>query len=229
MDARLLPLCQSALFQGIGEDEARAMLGCIGARTKAYAEGTAILRPGERVFDVGVVLEGAVRMERVDYWGNRAIIGFAEPGQTFGEAYACAGNAAADVGAVAAQDCSVLLLDARRIAESCPSACPFHARLARNLMAALAQRAIALTRKIDHLSRRTTRAKLLAYLSDQAEQAGSSAFSIPFDRQELADYLSVDRSAMCAELSRMRRDGLVDFRRSRFVLKGVPHEDAARA
>ena len=118
----------------------------------------------------------------------------------------------------------MLFLDVGRVATMCSTSCAFHARLVRNLLGLIAKRTHALTRKIEHTSKRTTRAKLLSYLSDQAESAGSNRFSIPFDRQELADYLSVDRSAMCAELSRMKRDGLVDFQRNQFeiVQRSIP-------
>ena len=112
----------------------------------------------------------------------------------------------------------MLLLDVGRITTMCPSSCAFHARLIRNLLGLIAKRTHALTRKIEHTSKRTTRAKLLSYLSEQAEAAGASRFAIPFDRQELADYLSVERSAMCAELSRMKKEGLIDYHKNQFEI-----------
>ena len=112
----------------------------------------------------------------------------------------------------------MLLMDVRRVTTMCTSACGFHTRLVRNLLASVAKRAHALTRKIEHTSKRSTREKLLSYLSDQADSARSNTFSIPFNRQELADYLSVDRSAMSAELSKMRKEGIVDFDKNRFTL-----------
>ena len=140
------------------------------------------------------------------------------PGQSFAEVYACEPDLAFDINVVAAEDATVLFLDIGRVTTMCPSSCAFHARLIRNLLGIVAKRTHALTRKIEHTTKRTTRAKLLSYLSDQAEAAHASRFVIPFDRQELADYLSVDRSAMCAELSRMKRDGLIDYNRNQFEI-----------
>ena len=165
-----------------------------------------------------LVLEGAVRLEKEDYWGNRTILASFGPGQSFAEVYACEPGLPLDLNVVAAEDALVLLMDVRRVTSLCPASCAFHARLVRNLLGIVARRAHALTRKIEHTSQRTTRAKLLSYLSDQAKAAEASRFAIPFDRQELADYLSVDRSAMCAELSRMRKEGIIDFHKNVFEL-----------
>ena len=220
-----LPLIgRSPLFDGICADDLEALLSCLGARTRAFSKGAAVLRRGNVTTHMGMVLEGAVRVERDDYWGNRNIIASFGPGQSFAEVYACEPDLPLDVNVVAASDALVLFLDVGRVATMCSTSCAFHARLVRNLLGLIAKRTHALTRKIEHTSKRTTRAKLLSYLSDQAESAGSNRFSIPFDRQELADYLSVDRSAMCAELSRMKRDGLVDFQRTQFeiVQRSIP-------
>lgn len=222
-DADLGIVARSALFADIEPAEARALLGCLGAVERSYAKGERALRAGDRTSALGLVLEGAVRIEREDYWGTRSIIARIGSGRTFGEAFACAPELPCDVSAVAVEDGTrVLFLNAGKVMTTCPSSCAFHARLARNLLAVLARRAHGLTRKIDHVSKRTTRGKLLAYLSDEAARAGADEFSIPFDRQELADYLAVDRSAMCAELSRMRRDGVIDYRRERFRLLRAP-------
>ena len=159
-----------------------------------------------------------VRLETEDSRGNRSILASFGPGQSFAEVYACEPDLAFDINVVAAEDATVLFLDIGRVTTMCPSSCAFHARLIRNLLGIVAKRTHALTRKIEHTTKRTTRAKLLSYLSDQAEAAHASRFVIPFDRQELADYLSVDRSAMCAELSRMKRDGLIDYNRNQFEI-----------
>ena len=203
-----LPLIgRSPLFDGICADDLEALLSCLGARTRAFSKGAAVLRRGNVTTHMGMVLEGAVRVERDDYWGNRNIIASFGPGQSFAEVYACEPDLPLDVNVVAASDALVLFLDVGRVATMCSTSCAFHARLVRNLLGLIAKRTHALTRKID-----------------QAESAGSNRFSIPFDRQELADYLSVDRSAMCAELSRMKRDGLVDFQRNQFeiVQRSIP-------
>lgn len=219
MDAHLPLIARSPLFRGIEPDEIQAMLGCLDARRRRVPKGDALLRVGDVTTSMGLVLEGSVRLEREDYWGNRTILASFGPGQSFAEVYACEPDLPLDINVVAAEDALVMLMDLRRVTTMCPSSCTFHARLIRNLLGCVARRTHALTRKIEHTSKRTTRAKLLSYLSDQAKAAGSNRFSIPFDRQELADYLSVDRSAMCAELSRMRKEGIMDYRKNEFELR----------
>lgn len=216
---RYLPLIgRSPLFDGIGANDLEALLACLDVRTRSFEKSEAVLRMGDATTRMGMVLEGAVRLERDDYWGNRSILASFGPGQSFAEVCACEPDLPLDVNVMAADNALVLFLDVGRVTTMCSSSCAFHARLVRNLLGLIARRAHSLTRKIEHVSKRTTRAKLLSYLSEQAEAAGSNRFAIPFDRQELADYLSVDRSAMCAELSRMKRDGLVDFHKNRFKI-----------
>ncbi len=218
MDRHLPVISRSSLFDGIDHNDLEALLHCLGARARRYPRGSAVLRVGDVTTCMGLVLEGAVRLEKEDYWGNRSILASFGPGQSFAEVYACEPDLAFDINVVAAEDATVLFLDIGRVTTMCPSSCAFHARLIRNLLGIVAKRTHALTRKIEHTTKRTTRAKLLSYLSDQAEAAHASRFVIPFDRQELADYLSVDRSAMCAELSRMKRDGLIDYNRNQFEI-----------
>ncbi len=208
----------SALFAGVEPQHVEAMLGCLGAHRRSYPKGSTVFRIGDVSSTMGFVQSGSVRLERMDYWGNRSILASFGPGQSFGEVYACEPDLPYDLNVVAAENAVVLFLDVGRIATMCPSSCAFHAQLIRNLLGIVSRRTHALTRKIEHTSKRTTRAKLLSYLSDQAEHAGGPRFEIPFDRQELADYLSVDRSAMCAELSKMKAEGLIDYHRSQFEL-----------
>lgn len=216
---RYLPLIgRSPLFDRIDAADLEPMLQCLGARRRSFPKGAYVFRVGDRTASMGMVLEGSVRLEKEDYWGNRSILASFGPGQSFAEVYACEPDLVLDINVVAAEDAAVLLLDVGRITSMCPSSCAFHTRLIRNLLGIIAKRTHALTRKIEHTAKRTTRAKLLSYLSHQAERAGSNRFAIPFDRQELADYLSVDRSAMCAELSRMKKDGIIDYNRNRFEI-----------
>lgn len=214
-----LPLIgRSPLFANIDAADLAPMLQCLGARKRTFPKGSYLFRVGDRTTAMGIMLEGSVRLEKEDYWGNRTILASFGPGQSFAEVYACEPGLPLDLNVVAAEDALVLLMDVRRVTSLCPASCAFHARLVRNLLGIVARRAHALTRKIEHTSQRTTRAKLLSYLSDQAKAAEASRFAIPFDRQELADYLSVDRSAMCAELSRMRKEGIIDFHKNVFEL-----------
>lgn len=155
---------------------------------------------------------------REDIFGNRAILTALMPGQLFGETFACAGVEILPVSVIAVSDCKILLLDYRRIITTCPTACVFHSRLIENMLKILAGKNLVLNQKIEALSARTTREKLLAYLVAQAGVAGSRRFTIPSTRQELADYLSVDRSAMSREMGIMQKEGMIRFKKNCFEL-----------
>lgn len=216
-------LALSPLFDRISESELDRMLGCLNASLKQYAKGNTIFFAGDPAVRVGVVLTGEAQVVRDDLFGNRTILANLAAGDLFGETFACAGVQVLPVGVLATSPCSVLLLDYRKIIRTCSSDCAFHSRLVENMMRILAQKNLLLSQKIEVLSARTTREKLLAYLSSQASRAGSSSFTIPFSRQALADYLCVDRSAMSAELGRMRDDGLLSFHKNRFELPVDAH------
>lgn len=206
-EATVLQNC--ALFAGTRPEEFSAMLNCLQARRQTFEKGEFLFHAGDPVARMGVVLAGALHLADEDFWGNRNLLAQVEPGELFGEAYACAGGLPAQISAVAAQETLVLFLSAGRIFSPCESGCAFHRRLADNLLEILARKNLLLTEKIRHVTRRTTREKLLAYLSAQARAAGSECFTIPFTRQQLADYLSVERSAMCTELGHLQTDGLL--------------------
>lgn len=218
MDAYAAAISTAPLFYGIQPGDTQALLRCLDARQRAYQKGATLFHQGSTTTSMGLVLTGSVRLEKTDWWGNRSILASFGPGQTFGEVYACEPELPFDINVVAAENVVVLLLDVRKILITCPSSCAFHTRLIRNLLSVVAKRTYTLTRKIEHTSKRTTREKLLSYLSDQANAAKLNCFTIPYNRQELADYLSVDRSAMCAELSRMRKEGIIDYRKNQFEL-----------
>lgn len=206
------------LFAGIDEPELENLLACLSSVEKHYNKGDLIYIAGDRVATVGVVLSGNVHVIQEDFWGNRTILSGVEPGGMFGEAFSCAETKKLPVSVIAVQPSDVLLIDYQRIVTTCSSACVFHTGLINNMLKILAGKNIMLTQKIELLTRRTTREKLLGYLSAQAQQAGSNRFIIPFNRQELAEFLSVDRSAMSNELSKMRGDGILAYHRSQFEL-----------
>ena len=211
-------LQQCSLFSGVEGEELEAMLQCLGARKLTVDKEQFIFREGDPADFVGVVLSGAARVVRTDFYGNQSILGQVEPGGVFGEAFSCAGAQALPVSVVAAQPTSVLLLDLKRVLHVCPRGCTFHGRMITNLVQALANKNLQLNQRLDIASRRTTRDKLLAYLTDQAKRQNNAEFTIPFDRQTLADYLGVERSAMSAELSKLQRDGVLETRKNWFKL-----------
>ena len=218
MNEILAQLCRAPLFAQLTEADLDNLLTCFAPRQTAYTRHEMIWQEGMRTQSVGLVLNGAVHILRDDFWGNRSILAEVGPGDLFCEAYACLPAQPLTVSVQAAADCTVLFLDLGHTLTVCEKNCAFHQQLIRNLLGVVAEKNLMLARKIDHLSRRSIREKLLAYLSFQAQTHGAAEFTIPFNRQELADYLSVDRSALSQELSRMQREGLVAYQRSRFVL-----------
>jgi CRP-like cAMP-binding protein len=201
---------------GIEGSERQSLMGCLQAVKRRAKKGEMVFSAGDSPA-VGLLQTGAVQVIAEDPLGNRTIIGRMEAGDLFGEAFACAGAAKIPFSVEAATDSEYLLIDVKKILVTCPTACPFHSKLIENLMAILARKNILLGSKIRHLSRRSTREKLLSYLSEQAREAGSGSFSIPFNRQDLADYLCVDRSAMSAELSRLKAEGVLDYDKNNFT------------
>lgn len=208
------------LFEDIAEDELLSMISCLDARVITAQKGELVLCEGEPAEHVGILLSGEVQIIRNDFFGNRDIVSALMPGEMFGESFACAAVKELPV-SVAASECSeIMFIDCRRIITTCSSSCRFHNSVIYNLLRVLADKNIAFNRKMEIVSKRTTRDKLMTYLLMQAKSCGSSSFTIPFDRQELADYLGVERSAMSKEISRMKADGLIDCRKSRFEVKG---------
>ena len=195
------------LFRGIAAGELPALLDRSSAREVRFAKGELLLHRGETPRSLGLVLEGGVHIIREDFWGNRSIVGLAGPGEIFAESYALAGKPLA-VSVLAAADGRALFLDAGHLSQ----------RLSANLLALLAEKNLMLTEKMRHMARRTTREKLLSYLSAQALRAGTAEFDTPLDRQQLADFLAVDRSAMSAALGKLRDEGVLEFRKNHFRL-----------
>ncbi|GHV37380.1 Crp/Fnr family transcriptional regulator [Synergistales bacterium] len=208
----------SPLFADIDEHDLAALLDCLAADVSSFEKHSFIFMENDAATRIGVVLFGGVHVVRDDFWGNRTILARVEPGDLFGEAFSCAAVDRLPVSVVSCEKSEILLLDYGRVITACASACAFHSVLVKNMTKILAAKNILLTQKMEHLTRRTTREKLLSFLSAQAKRKGGNSFEIPFDRQELADYLSVDRSAMSASLSKMRDDGILRFHKNHFEI-----------
>lgn len=211
-------LKKTQLFAGVGEEEIAEMLNCLQAKCCTYQKGEYVFRQGEHLSDITVLVEGSLHIQRDDYWGNRSIVNYVGIGEMFGESYVApeSGGLLNDV--VAIEDSVVIFFDVKRILTTCSSACRFHAIVVQNLFFAISEKNRRLVQKLGHMSKRSTREKLISYLSEQARKQNSATFYIPFNRQQLADFLSVDRSAMSSELCKMRDEGLITFEKSRFTL-----------
>ena len=212
-------LQSSKLFSGVSENELTAMLSCLDTKKEEFPKDAFILQAGDTLDSIGIVLSGSVLIIQEDIWGNRNIISKAGTGQTFGAAYACAPGSGLNVSVIAETPVSVLFLNVKRILTVCPSACSHHNRIIRNLLGELAEKNLRSNEKLTHMGQRTTRSKIMSYLSAEAQRLGTYEFDIPFSRQQLADYLGVERSGLSSELGRMKKDGLLDCHKNHFVLK----------
>ena len=196
---------KSPLFAGVETHDLDSMMSCLSAKERNYKKNEFIFHTGDKVTQIGMVLEGTVHMMKEDVWGNVMILGEAGPGDL--------------VSVVAKTDVKVLFLDIQKVLTICSNGCEFHSKIIRNLLSSIAARTLAMTRKVEHMSQRSLRDKVLSYLSSESVRAGSEEFTISFNRQQLAEYLSVDRSALSAELGKMRDEGMLEFRKNYFKLK----------
>ncbi len=211
-------LKKCSLFNGISEEDLSKMLVCLGARVESFDKKFTIIAEGNPARYVGIILSGSAQISMVDYYGNRSILSVVEPSEIFAEAFACAEVQSVPVTVTANEPCEVMLVDCGHILHTCSNNCGFHQRLIFNMMKDLAVKNLSYHQKLEIVAKRTTREKLLAYLNLQAKKAKSSCFDIPFDRQELADYLEVDRSGLSAEISKLKSEGILDSNKKRFEL-----------
>ena len=212
-------LSNTQLFYGLKEDEITSLLDCLNAEKRSYKKGEVIISEGSTTENSGIVLSGMVMISCCDIWGNNSILGNAAPGSIFAEVYACIPGQPLLVTVSAAEDTSILFMNVGRILTTCSNACPFHARLAQNLLTVCAHKNLQLSQRIQHTSSKSVRGRLMSYFSECAKHFGSNSFLVPYNRQQLADYLNVDRSALCNELSKMQKDGMIEYTRNHILLK----------
>ncbi len=212
-------LSRCLLFKGMERSDLNSMLTCLDGKTIKISKGSPVFLEGTPARFVGIVLSGTVQVMREDYYGNRSIMTILQPGELFAEAFSFAGLETMPVSAIAIKDSEVLLLDCRRVLTTCSNSCHFHNLLLKNLLQGMAQKNLALSQKIRYMSQKSTKEKLMAYLFDQAKQHKSTEFVIPYDRQALADYLGVERSAMSAEIGKLKSSGQIDTKGAWFCIK----------
>lgn len=216
-DFNLLRNCP--LFLAIDENRFPYLLKCLGAKTANYHKNQSVFVEGDPAGEIGIVLSGKIQIVKEDFDGNRNIVASVEPPHIFGEAFACAGVRELPVGAVAACDSSVIWISCERLQSLCDKTCTEHNQLIHNLLFVVASNNLWLRQKIELISKRTTKEKLMAYLFSESKRQKSNEFLIPYNRQELADYLGVERSAMSAELGKLKREGKILFHKNRFRLQ----------
>ncbi len=211
-------LRSAPFFSGISGEELAAMLSCLKAEKKDFPKEAFVLRNGDTADAIGLVLEGTVLIVQEDIWGNRNILSKAGPGQTFAVAYACAPGSRLNASVIAETPVTVMFLNVNRILNVCPSACSHHSRIIRNLLGELAEKNLRFSEKLTHVGQRSTRSKIMSYLSAEAQRLGAYEFDIPFSRQQFADYLGVERSGLSLELGKMKKDGLLEYHKNHFAL-----------
>lgn len=217
---KYLPIIRNTqLFSGISETEITGMLSCLHAKKLDYPKDAYIFRAGDITNVLGLMLSGNALIIQEDFWGNRNIISSIEQGQSFAESFACAPGSHLNVSVVSQSACTVMFLNVNRILTMCPATCDHHSKVVQNLLSDMANKNLRFNEKLTHIGKRTTRAKLLSYLSAEAQRNNCFHFDIPFSRQQLADYLFVERSGLSLELCRMRDEGLLDFKKNHFILK----------
>lgn len=209
-------LGNTPLFRGMTVPDIEEMLRCLRAAERTYKKGAVILPEGTPTEQLGVVLSGRVIIEMGDVWGNNSVLSSVGAGGIFAEAYACVPGEPLMVNVTAAEDTRALLLNIRRVLEPCANVCPRHVRLVRNLLTLCSEKNLQLSRRVLHTGPKSIRKRLLSYFSECIKRTGSYSFDIPYNRQQLADYLSVERSALSNELSLMRRDGLIRYEKNHF-------------
>lgn len=206
------------LFFGIADENLIAMLGCLGAKVEFFDKKYTILLEGNPAKYICIMLSGSAQIIKTDYYGNRSIIYSVEPSELFGESFACSESNSLPISVIANEPSEVMFIDCRHILHTCSNNCRFHQQLIFNLMKGLAIKNIAFHKKIEITSMRSTREKLLTYLMIQAKKSNSDIFDIPFNRQELADYLEVERSGLSSEISKLKKEGIIDCWKNHFKL-----------
>lgn len=215
---RVAAVSQSVLFKNISMDELPHLLTCLKSRSTTFPKDYTVIDEGDLTDEMGVVTSGSVNIVRHDFWGNRTVVTNIGVGGTFAESVAFT-QVPSEVAAVTCESTTILFLDINKVINTCSTGCNYHQKLVENLVRLLSQKNLELMKKINHITKRSTREKLLSYLSEEAKKNPSEkTFTIPFDRQQLADYLCVERSAMSSELSKMRSEGILEYHRSSFTL-----------
>ncbi len=219
MNKYLEILEKNILFKNVDKKQILVMLGCLEAEKKEYKKGQYIFYEGDEIDKIMILVKGSLLIQKDDYWGNRTIINIIKPGDLFLEAYLAEERIPVLNDIIASVDSEVIYFNVNKIISTCSNACIFHKAIINNFFYAISNKNRKLITRLHHISKRTTRDKLISYLSDEAIKQNSNTIEIPFKRQELADFLALNRSNMTRELSKLKNEGLIDFYKNKFILK----------
>lgn len=208
----------SPVFFGMSDNELKGLLECFNARVRKYEKEEMIIRQGDIISNIYLILDGAVNIEKDSYWGRRIIISRLGKNENLALSFVGSKNVESSVDAITVDETLVLILGYEKCTSMCQNACTRHKVLINNLFQILSKENIELIQKIENVSQKTIRDKLLTYLSNEAQKNHSNNFNIKFNRQDLADYLNVDRSAMSFELSKLQKEGLLKYNKNNFEL-----------
>lgn len=218
MESYMKILSHTPLFAGLDAGEISQLISCVTAERRSFPRHSYIFRAGDVVSSMGLVLRGSVLLVQEDLWGRRNIIAKLQPGEIFAETFAASVDVPLNLSILANEDCEILFLNMSRILTVCPTSCPHHVRVMKNLVSVLAKKVLAFNDKVTHMSRKTTREKLISYLSTESQRQNSLEFDISYDRQQLADFLCVERAAMSVELSKLQKQGIIEYNKNHFRL-----------
>lgn len=212
---------KTPLFSHITDSEWKELecSGCI--RCRHFPKNTAIFHMGDLIQEIGIVLTGSVNIETIDFWGNKSLLSNISPGEIFAESYALCKEPIM-VSAVAAEGSEILLINFMQVTKYSETGCSWASRLMQNMLQISLHKNLLLSSRIFCTTPKTIRERLLIYLSKESAKAKSTTFRIPFNRQQLADYLNLDRSALSKELGKMRNERILDFRKNQFTLFHTP-------
>ncbi len=206
------------LFQNIDINEIGSLLKCLDVKLKTYGKNEFIILAGEKISSIGLIIKGSVYIISEDGFGERNILAKLTSGNIFAEAFVCAGLQKSPVSVVTIEECEIMALEFKKIIHICPNSCSYHSLLIENMLKIIANKNILLNNKMEILNKRSIREKLITYFSQTSKEQNNSKFKIPFSREELADYLCVNRSALSRELSNMKNEGLINFNKNDFKI-----------
>jgi len=221
---------EAEIFTGIDRSELRVMLSCLGAEVKEAKKGDILLQAGDKPEHIGLVLEGMLYVHRDDYDGNRILVTVLTPKELFAEALCCADVRESPVTVIAEADSFILLMSFSRIIHTCSNICSHHTKLIANMLGIIANRNLTLQNRMEIVSIKSIRTKVLRFLESYVTMntkvgkvsndcTQSLEITVPFNREQMANYLSVERSALSHELIRMKNEGLIEYNKNKFILK----------